>query len=247
MPNAGNGRCRGERHLETRVFQGRGIGHQQEECCHGNRIQWGVVAIEQLAGDQNTDHKCGADDRRLALLQATNSRSQRPDNESRARAAEEEEARKKGYGRRDDCEVESRDDNQVVEPSSLEVAFDTRGKVVLKAKDHAENQTSRVPVFRETGGRAVFDRALQPVRDSAEPVTALQHGDQARIADRAGPEDALALEVALKVENAGIAIACRAAQADDNLQAVAGPEIERVEERDQLRVFQKLRQSSSAA
>jgi hypothetical protein len=78
-------------------------------------------------------------------------------------------------------------------------------------------------------------------------VATLDYGDQSRIANRSGPENSLPLEVALKVKDAGISIVDRTPQTHNYFDAITGAQFERVEERNEFRIFKELGQTCAPA
>src|SRR5215213_4300896 len=66
------------------------------------------------------------------------------------------------------------------------------------------------------------------------------HGDEARIADGSGPIDSLPLKVAPEIKTAEVSIDHRAMQLDDDLESIAGSEVQGIEEIQERRIIEKL-------
>src|SRR5207253_695122 len=89
---------------------------------------------------------------------------------------------------------------------------------------------------------------LYPTLDSIGAVPpSVQNRDEARVPDGAGPIDTLPLQVAPVIKHAGVSINTRPVQLHHDFHAIAGTEIQRVEQRALLRAIQKLRETCPAA
>ena len=95
----------------------------------------------------------------------------------------------------------------MVQTPRLKLSFYIGRKTVLTAQNHTENQTGN---FRPPG-KWRFQPALNPTFDSIGCVPSpVQNRDEARVPDRAGPVDALSLQMAPVVEHPRILVHTRA-------------------------------------
>ena len=135
----------------------------------------------------------------------------------------------------------------MVQPARLEVAFHWGCQILFLAQDDTEDQTLSCAVIRKAVGQPRFNGVSNLIDPVPECVATLDYGDQSRIANRSGPENSLPLEVASKVKDAGISIVDRTPQTHNYFDAITGSQFERVEERNEFRIFKELGQTCAPA
>ena len=146
---AGDGCHRNERHLETGVFQGQRIDGEQHKRTQCDCVQRRVIAVQNLAGDQDGHHHRGAHDRRLSADKQRIAEDRDRDDCQPYTAPPEKIPGSHSRRAGNHGQVEPGDDDHVVKPAGLEVAFDGGCEFVLLPENHAQHEPARVAVVGE--------------------------------------------------------------------------------------------------
>src|SRR5262249_22513147 len=110
------------------------------------------------------------------------------------------------HSARDNREIESGNDNQMVKAARLKLPFDFSRQAILSPKHHSGDQRFDglvVGVYLKWR----FDSGLNPFFEAvASMPPSVQNRDESGIPDRAGPIDTLSLQVAAVIKHPGILI-----------------------------------------